>query len=672
MNNNIYLDIAPEVDSALKEGRPVVALESTIISHGMPYPQNVETAVNVENIIRSEGAVPATIAVIGGKMKVGLSRQEIEYLGKKGMAVTKASRRDLPSLAAKKMDGATTVASTMIIAAMAGIKIFATGGIGGVHRGAETTMDISADLEELGRTDVTVVCAGAKSILDIGLTLEYLETKGVPVLGYGTDELPAFYCRESGFGVDYRVDTPEELAATIKAKHDMGVHGGILVGNPIPKQYEMPKAMADRAIDIAVKKAEENGIKGKQLTPFLLALVKEMTGGMSLDSNIQLVYNNARVAAKTAVALAVLEAQDKAEEHEEESLDMLRAEIADDTAESIGREIAAFRTEVENLISQKMASMPAMPFMNPYMNPYQQIPYQQQNPYAAQQPAPNPYQQYQQNPYQPAPNPYQQQYQPAPAQPYVNPYKPVRPAPQPEPEPTPAPQPAYKAVSDDQWVNPFAPKREKAPEPQPEPTPVGGDAPASNVIARTSDEVMAMVEETVEKHEEAAPEAVEAPEIVEQPAEEASSEAVEAPKAEETVEEAPAEPEKPAQDEYVSPFDDPMGGDDDNTLTEYVPPVREKKERKPDNMVKPEMDTEGMTSYDPNFYRKRAEERKQRIAEAAGEAKHREEEKAAEPEYIDCKGPLEYTGEHEWPWKCSRCGQLFKKHEIPHKCVKTD
>ena len=672
MNNNIYLDIAPEVDSALKEGRPVVALESTIISHGMPYPQNVETAVNVENIIRSEGAVPATIAVIGGKMKVGLSRQEIEYLGKKGMAVTKASRRDLPSLAAKKMDGATTVASTMIIAAMAGIKIFATGGIGGVHRGAETTMDISADLEELGRTDVTVVCAGAKSILDIGLTLEYLETKGVPVLGYGTDELPAFYCRESGFGVDYRVDTPEELAAIIKAKHDMGVHGGILVGNPIPKQYEMPKAMADRAIDIAVKKAEENGIKGKQLTPFLLALVKEMTGGMSLDSNIQLVYNNARVAAKTAVALAVLEAQDKAEEHEEESLDMLRAEIADDTAESIGREIAAFRTEVENLINQKMASMPAMPFMNPYMNPYQQMPYQQQNPYAAQQPVPNPYQQYQQNPYQPAPNPYQQQYQPAPAQPYVNPYKPVRPAPQPEPEPTPAPQPAYKAVPDDQWVNPFAPKREKAPEPQPEPTPVGGDAPASNVIARTSDEVMAMVEETVEKPEEAAREAVEAPEIVEQPAEEASSEAVEAPEAEETVEEAPAEPEKPAQDEYVSPFDDPMGGDDGNTLTEYVPPVREKKERKPDNMVKPEMDTEGMTSYDPNFYRKRAEERKQRIAEAAGEAKHREEEKAAEPEYIDCKGPLEYTGEHEWPWKCSRCGQLFKKHEIPHKCVKTD
>ena len=686
MNNNIYLDIAPEVGAALKERRPVVALESTIISHGMPYPQNVETARNVENIIRSEGAVPATIAVIGGKMKVGLSAQEIEYLGKKGMSVTKASRRDLPLLAAKGMDGATTVASTMIIAAMAGIKIFATGGIGGVHRGAETTMDISADLEELGRTDVTVVCAGAKSILDIGLTLEYLETKGVPVLGFGTDELPAFYCRESGFGVDYRVDTPEELAAAVKAKRDLGIHGGILVGNPIPKQYEMPKAMADRAIDIAVKKAEENGIKGKQLTPFLLALVKEMTGGMSLDSNIQLVYNNARVAAKTAVALAALEAQDKAAEDENESLDMLRAEIADDTAESIGREIAAFRSEVETLISQKMAAMPMPAFINPYMNPYQQMPYGQQNPYAAQQPAPNPYQQ---NPYQPAPNPYQpnpyqpapeqfQQppYQPAPAQPYVNPYKPVRPAPQPEPEPAPAPAPAYKAVPDDQWVNPFAPKREKTPEPQPEPTPVGGDAPAGNVIARTSEEVMAMVEDTVEKSP-AEPEesAVTAPaeEPVEETAPEAAEETAEetAEAFEEAAEEAP-QPEKPAQDEYVSPFDDPMGGEDENTLTEYVPPVHEKKERKPDNMVKPEMDTDGMTSYDPNFYRKRAEERKQRIAEAAGEAKHKEEEKAAEPEYIDCKGPLEFTGEHPWAWKCTRCGQIFQKHEIPHKCIKTD
>ena len=303
MNNNIYLDIAPEVDSALKEGRPVVALESTIISHGMPYPQNVETAVNVENIIRSEGAVPATIAVIGGKMKVGLSRQEIEYLGKKGMAVTKASRRDLPSLAAKKMDGATTVASTMIIAAMAGIKIFATGGIGGVHRGAETTMDISADLEELANTPVAVICAGAKSILDLGLTLEYLETKGVPVLGYGTKELPAFYTRHSGFSVDYRVDSPEEIAAFIRAQRQMEYPGGVLITNPIPEEYSMPAEQINAAIDQALREAAEQGIKGKATTPFLLARVCELTGGESLASNIQLVLNNVRLAAKVACAL---------------------------------------------------------------------------------------------------------------------------------------------------------------------------------------------------------------------------------------------------------------------------------------------------------------------------------------------------------------------------------
>ena len=307
MNKSFYLDIAPEVGAALKEGRPVVALESTIISHGMPYPQNVETARNVEDIIRSEGAVPATIAIIGGKMKVGLSADEIEYLGKKGMAVTKASRRDLPVLAAKGMDGATTVASTMIIAAMAGIKIFATGGIGGVHRGAETTMDISADLEELAETPVMVICAGAKSILDLGLTLEYLETKGVPVIGYGTDELPAFYTRRSGFGVDYRLDTPEELAKAFHVKREMKLRGGMLVTNPIPEEYSMDADVINKAIDEAVAEAKTQGIHGKATTPFLLARIKELTGGDSLESNIQLVYNNARLAAKTAVALSDLE-----------------------------------------------------------------------------------------------------------------------------------------------------------------------------------------------------------------------------------------------------------------------------------------------------------------------------------------------------------------------------
>ena len=300
---NRYLDISPEVKQALDEGRPVVALESTIISHGMPYPKNVQTALLVEQTIRDNGATPATIAVIGGRLKAGLSPEEIEHLGKAGRSVAKASRRDLPALVARGADGATTVTTTMIIAHMAGIKIFATGGIGGVHRGAETSMDISADLEELAQTPVMVVCAGAKSILDLGLTLEYLETKGVPVIGYGTEELPAFYTRKSGFGVDYRVDSPEELAAMFRAQRALDYKGGMLVTNPIPEQYAMPKAVIDAAIEQALRECAEQGVHGKETTPFLLARVVELTGGESLESNIQLVLNNARLAAKTAAAL---------------------------------------------------------------------------------------------------------------------------------------------------------------------------------------------------------------------------------------------------------------------------------------------------------------------------------------------------------------------------------
>ena len=303
---NPYLDVAPEVKKALKSGKPVVALESTIISHGMPYPQNVETALNVEKIIRENGAVPATIAVIKGRMKAGLSKEEIDYLGKTGTAVTKASRRDLPVLIARKMDGATTVTTTMMIAHMAGISVFATGGIGGVHRGAETTMDISADLEELAQTPVMVICAGAKSILDLGLTLEYLETKGVPVIGYGTSELPAFYTRKSGFGVDYELDTPAELAKAFHAQRAMGLKGGMLVTNPIPEEYSMDADTINAAIDAAVAEAKALGIHGKETTPFLLAKIKDITGGDSLSSNIQLVYNNARLAAQTASELCKL------------------------------------------------------------------------------------------------------------------------------------------------------------------------------------------------------------------------------------------------------------------------------------------------------------------------------------------------------------------------------
>ena len=301
--HNEYLDVKQEVAEAVAAGKPVVALESTIISHGMPYPQNVETAMQVESIIRDAGAVPATIAIIGGRLKAGLTPEEIEYFGKKGTAIAKASRRDLAVLCARGEDGATTVTTTMIGAAMAGIKVFATGGIGGVHRGAETTMDISADLEELAETPVLVVCAGAKSILDLGLTLEYLETRGVPVIGYGTEELPAFYTRTSGFKVDYRMDTPKEIADAFRVKLHCGLRGGMLVTNPIPEEYSMDPEYINRNINEAIEECNRLGIHGKQTTPYLLDKIQKLTGGDSLKANIQLVYNNARLGAKIAAEL---------------------------------------------------------------------------------------------------------------------------------------------------------------------------------------------------------------------------------------------------------------------------------------------------------------------------------------------------------------------------------
>lgn len=299
-----YLRVSEEVKEALQNNQPVVALESTIISHGMPYPKNVETALLVEKTVRENGAVPATVCVIGGKLVVGATREDIEYLGRTGLKIPKASRRDLPVLLSKGMDGATTVTTTMIGAELAGISVFATGGVGGVHRGAEVTMDISADLEELAQTPVMVVCAGAKSILDLGLTLEYLETKGVPVIGYGTGELPAFYTRKSGFSVDYRVDSPEELAEMFRAQRGLEFKGGMLVTNPIPEEYSMDKEVIDKAIEQALAECKAQGVHGKETTPFLLARVVELTGGDSLESNIQLVLNNARLAARTACALA--------------------------------------------------------------------------------------------------------------------------------------------------------------------------------------------------------------------------------------------------------------------------------------------------------------------------------------------------------------------------------
>ncbi|NHR04214.1 pseudouridine-5'-phosphate glycosidase [Chromobacterium haemolyticum] len=298
--HNAHLDIHPEVADALAANRPVVALESTIISHGMPYPQNVETALQVEAEIRAHGAVPATIAIIDGRLKAGLSADEIEYLGKGGRDIAKVSRRDLPFIVAGKRSGATTVASTMIIAAMAGIRVFATGGIGGVHRGAERSFDVSADLQELAQTPVAVVCAGAKSILDLGLTLEYLETHGVPVIGHRCDHLPAFFTRDSAFKLDHRLDEAADIAAAMQAKWSLELRGGVVVANPIPEQYAMPRDKIDAAIEQALREAEEQGVAGKESTPFLLARVCELTGGNSLAANIQLVLNNARLASAIA------------------------------------------------------------------------------------------------------------------------------------------------------------------------------------------------------------------------------------------------------------------------------------------------------------------------------------------------------------------------------------
>ncbi len=302
---NKYLNVREDVLAAIEKGEAVVALESTIISHGMPYPQNVETALQCEKFISEGGAIPATIGIIKGRLIVGLTEEEIEYMGKEE-GIVKVSRRDLPFIVARGGDGATTVAATMIIAALAGIKVFATGGIGGVHRNAQETFDISADLQELANTNVAVVCAGAKSILDIALTLEYLETYGVPVVGYQTEEFPAFYTRKSGHAVDYKVESAEELAQAIKAKWDLNLNGGIVVANPIPEADELDSELITQAIDDAVREAEAQGIQGKETTPFLLAKVKDITAGESLTANIELVYNNSRVAAELAVALSRL------------------------------------------------------------------------------------------------------------------------------------------------------------------------------------------------------------------------------------------------------------------------------------------------------------------------------------------------------------------------------
>lgn len=296
------LDIHPAVAEALDQDRPVVALESTIISHGMPYPRNVETAMQVEEKVRAEGATPASIAILKGRLKVGLEQAELEYLGRTGTAVTKTSRRDIPFIVSQQQDGATTVAATILIAAMAGIRVMATGGIGGVHRGVEETMDVSADLDELARHTMAVVCAGIKSVLDVGRTLEHLETVGVPVVGFQTNSVPAFYARDSEFAVDYRLDDASEVAAALRSKVSLGLDGAILVTNPVPEEHALEASAINRLIDEAITAMNAAGVTGKETTPYLLARVAELSAGKSLDANIALVINNARVAAQIACA----------------------------------------------------------------------------------------------------------------------------------------------------------------------------------------------------------------------------------------------------------------------------------------------------------------------------------------------------------------------------------
>lgn len=303
---NDAVELSSDVEDALRGGRAVVALESTLIAHGMPWPRNLETALALEAEVRAQGAIPATVAIIDGRLKAGLVRDELEALARGGSDIAKVSRRDLPIVVARRRTGATTVAGTMVVAALAGIRVFATGGIGGVHRGAETSFDISADLQELARTAVAVVCAGAKSMLDLRLTLEYLETHGVPVIGYRTDRLPAFYSRDGGFGVDVRIDTPDEIARVMQAKWKLGLGGGLVVANPIPEAFELPRERMERATEQALDEARVQGVDGKALTPFLLARINALTGGESLHSNVELVLNNARLAAQVAVAYAAV------------------------------------------------------------------------------------------------------------------------------------------------------------------------------------------------------------------------------------------------------------------------------------------------------------------------------------------------------------------------------
>ncbi|HPD88521.1 MAG TPA: pseudouridine-5'-phosphate glycosidase [Oscillospiraceae bacterium] len=646
MNTNPFLELSPEVESALRSGKPVVALESSTICHTMPYPRGAETVKKAQELIRGEGVTPAAIAILEGKMRIGLSDKEIDYLGRCGTSVAKVSVKDLPVFAAKSMDGATDLAATMKIAKMAGIKLLAAGGIGGVHVFPGEVTDVPAEIEELGRTDMLVVCSGC--IQDQGRTLEYLEGRGVTVVGFGTGSFPAFYTAESDTPLEYRLDSAPEVAKAFRAKETLGIESSVLVLNPVPAGDAMGKSVIDRAMGIAGPKADELGLRGKDRMPFLLALIKEMTGGMGLDTNAALLLNNARAAAQIGYllsAIAEIDGAGNGKGFDPAAVLRIRNDIAEEIGTGIAKDFETFRSEFRAEIEEMLSAFePASP------EPAQELSESEI----------------------PQPASYRPAYTPSPALSRAPSYAP----PEPEPEPQPvvysevphAPTPS--AIANFKPQGQMVEEREKEAELDGDYRPTEYNPknfgknkeetalePASEESAMQEPEIPPVPEK---KSARAKKPAAEEPVVQELPAEEpAVTEPEPAPEAE-------AEEERSEETAGEEPAAGGSSGEDEYQPTDYNPANFGKHE----NEEQPDKEEVGTTAYDPEFYRKRSEERKHRIAAAAGEERHKEEEKGAEPEYVDCKGPLEFTGEHPWAWKCTRCGQLFQKHELPHKRVK--
>jgi len=660
MNTNPFLELSPEVESALRSGKPVVALESSTICHTMPYPRGAETVKKAQELIRGEGVTPAAIAILEGKMRVGLSDKEIDYLGRCGTSVAKVSVKDLPVFAAKSMDGATDLAATMKIAKMAGIKLLAAGGIGGVHVFPGEAPDIPAEIEELGRTDMLVVCSGC--IQDQDRTLEYLEGKGVTVVGFGTGSFPAFYLAESDTSLEYRLDSAPEVAKAFRAKETLGIESSVLVLNPVPAGDAMGKSVIDRALSIVVPKADELGLRGKDRMPFLLALIKEMTGGMGLDTNAALLLNNARAAAQIGYLLSAIAEIDGAgagKGFDPAAMLRIRNDIAEEIGTSVAKDFETFRSEFRAEIEEMLSAFePASPESA------------SQGPASPESSGPEISQ----------PASYRPAYTPSPALSRAPSYTP----PEPEPEPQPvvysevphAPTPSEIANFKPQGL--MVEQREKE-------TELNGDYRPTEYNPKNfgKNKEFAAEESAEESAEEPAAQepAMQEPEIPSIPEKKparAKKPAAQEPAAEEPAVQEPAEQNFPEEEPAVTEpeaaaseesAEEPSGSSgEDYQTTEYNPANFGK--HKEENEEQPDKEEVGTTAYDPEFYRKRAEDRKHRLAEAAGEERHKEEEKGAEPEYVDCKGPLEFTGEHPWAWKCTRCGQLFQTHEIPHKRVK--